>query len=478
MIKLKKVLCEQGVLQALKSIVTPIGDAISQFDIPENEQDAERAADWEAIQTNIQKFFEQFPQFTPESEKELDAFEKWLKRNKRIMTPNNTLSMLSKAYMGKGTDANHANSIQKLLNKLVDAYKDDVFKDTRANEFETITKQALAYSKGELQKAKDYFLNFMLKNLNKISKYKLGVTFQGKEGVEDPVGYNSDLIGSALDLPTSYVETKLKAQLDKVEQAVKYGKEEQHGAAINDFINAVLAQYSKEAKVDPKDKQVIAKVKKECEKVIKLDYDLSFRNEFEEAKRVALDMLFGRKARRNEEGKPEDKSKVAEFGIDIEDPDYMDKLYDAINRKQKKIIKNMTKSFISEYPEFKTKIREVEDAVTLAAENEEINVNENETISSIYDSIMKAILNRMNKTPEKAVDKLSKMKAALEDVIKKNPPVGKLNKNQLSRLPEIISVALKNNNVTEEDELKDVFPKVYPFIVDELKKVADPTLQK
>lgn len=382
---LKSLIFEQGVLQALKSIVTPIKDAISQFDIPENEQDAERAADWEAIQTNIQKFFEQFPQFTPESEKELDAFEKWLKRNKRIMTPNNTFSMLSKAYMGKGTDVKYANEIQKLLNKLVDAYKDDVFKDARANEFETITKQALAYSKGELQKAKDYFLNFMLKNLNKISKYKLGVTFQGKEGVEDPVEYNSDLIGSALDLPTSYVETKLKAQLDKVEQAAKYEKEEQYGSAMRDFVSTVLDQYSKEAKVDPKDKQVIAKVKAACEKVVKLDYNLSY--EAREARKVALDILFGRKTKESE-SKSEDKSEV----------------------------------------------------------------------------------NRMNKTPE-ANDKLSKMKAALEDIIKKNPPVGKLNKNQLSKLPEIISVAIKNNNVTEEDELKDIFPKVYPFITDEIKKL-------
>ncbi len=374
--KLKDLIVEQGVLQALKSLISPVTDAISKFDFPENDRDAERAADWEAIQTNIQKFFEQFPQFTPESEKELDAFEKWLKRNKRIMTPNNTFSMMSKAYMGKGTDVKYASDIQKLLNNLVNVYKDDVFKDTRANEFETITKQALAYSKGELQKAKDYFLNFMLKNLNKISKYKLGVDSKGKEGVEDPVEYNSDLIGRALDLPTSYVATKLKAQLDKIEQAAKYEKEEQYGSAMRDFVNAVLEQYSKEAKVDPKDKQVIAKVKAACEKVVKLDYNLSY--EAREARKVALDILFGRKTKESKK---------------------------------------------------------------------------DETVS------------------EKATDKLSKMKTALEDVIKKNPPVGKLNKNQLSRLPEIISVALKNNNITEEDELKDVFPKVYPFIVDELNKL-------
>jgi uncharacterized protein (UPF0297 family) len=469
---LKSLIFEQGVLSALKSLISPVTDAISKLDFPEDEKDAERAADWEQIQTKIQKFFEEFPQFTPESEKELDAFEKWLKRNKRAMTPNNVYSMLSKAYMGKNTDVKFANDIQKFLNNLVNAYKDDIFKNAKANEFETITKQALANSLGDLQKAKDYFLNFMLKNLYKISRYKLGVVSKGKEGVEDPIAFNSDLIARALDLPTEYVMRKIEAKIKEIEQLSKYEKEERVfiGEKEEKFITDVVDDYSKLTRVDPKDKQVVAKVRKACIDILKMEPGYDLRYEYNEAKKAVIQKLLGKKVEATTTTKTEKEKQI--------DEDEIDKVYELVEKRKKRVVRRIVKHILSAHPEFETKTKDLEEAIFDVAENEEI--DEDKTFANIYDAYMEAVLKRMNSsketTPANAnnddTDKVSKMKTAIEDVIKKNPPVAKLNKDQLSKLPELISVALKNNDVTEEDKLKDVFTKVYPFIRDELEKLS------
>lgn len=335
--KLTQLLSEQGIFAALKSLINPVSDAISQLDLPDTKEDADRTEEWNEIQTQIQQFYSDFPQFTPKTEKELASFEKWLKSNKRQLTRNNVKERLTRAYMGKETNVDFAKEIQKMLVALSEAYKDDIFKGTRADELEKIVKDALIASKGNIEKAKHSLLKFMLDRFNKIASWKLGNRYKGKEGVENPIEYNSNFIGKALDLSPQYVASRIKEKIAAMQKIAGQEKEEQLklGPIGEKLLAQVVDEYTKKHG-EKKNKELLAKLRDIVIKTIRNNpyHNLEKQDDFNELVKISLETASKRI-------KPTGK----EEGTTDEEKESKDKLFDTVIRvyaSKRKLDKNNT----------------------------------------------------------------------------------------------------------------------------------------
>lgn len=343
---LKKLISEQSVFDALRSLISPVKDAISNFDIPETKEDAERAEEWDEIQKQIQEFWNEYPQFLPQTEKELDQFEKWLKTNKRRLTRNNTKQRLAQAYMGKNTTLKYSSEVQSLLSNIAEVYKDDIFKNMKADEFEKILKKALAESKGNIEKAKHVLLKFVLDRFNHILPWKLGNKYKGKEGVENPLEYNSDLISRALGLPKEYISSRIKEKIAEMQKIASQEKEEQLklGPLGEKLLSMVVDEFTKKHNQSKDDKELLSKIRDIVIKTIKnnMYYDLDDQKDFDELKKIAL---------RNVESKLKNAPRTSEEKSSPKVQEIMDSLMKKYPEWDEQKLKKITTELISDYNE-------------------------------------------------------------------------------------------------------------------------------
>jgi len=278
--KLKKLIVEQGVFDALRSLVQPVTRAISDFEFPKTDRESQLAEDWDAISTEIQKFFAEFPEISPTTNEELASFEKWLKSNKRRLTKNNVKAALAKVYLG--ADLNFANNVHDLIKHLVKAYPEIV----EQNEIESLTKKIITSAKGDIDKSKDDLLRFVLERLDKIAKWKLGLEdSSGMKPVEDPIDHNSILIAGSLKLTKDKVKARLSATLKKIKAIAKKAKE-RIDPLVNDLIDTVSKDYFTKNPDQKDNKEVVGKLRNFVIKYVKSEsywLDLSDEDEFDKA---------------------------------------------------------------------------------------------------------------------------------------------------------------------------------------------------
>jgi ribosomal protein L17 len=237
--KLEKLILEQGVWDALKSLTQPFRTAIDSISF-DDEKEGERAGEWEDIKNQINEFFSEYPELTPRTKEELDQFDKWMSKNRRKLTRNNIKSLLAKALMN--TNINFAKKIHPVITKLINSFKGNIFKNITVDQVESLTKKTLLAAKGDYKKAIVFLFKFLIFKINEYIEEHETTKEQARELVSDK---NVALVADIFNLNQSYVKKAMYSTIMNVlnkkqkQNKDKDSEEETGNKAIDNFNNIV-----------------------------------------------------------------------------------------------------------------------------------------------------------------------------------------------------------------------------------------------